>query len=90
MNELLSQAYSIKEGRFHSPPWMKVLIRELNDPFHILSKGYSGGVNVIDLANIHSCSFIATDDLGRHHNDGSFEILGRFDHSDMRGCSLLV
>jgi phenylacetate-coenzyme A ligase PaaK-like adenylate-forming protein len=90
MTELLSQAYSGGEGRFHCPPWMKVLIRDPNDPLSLLSPGQSGGINVIDLANLHSCSFIATADLGKQLSDGSFEVLGRYDHSDIRGCNLLV
>lgn len=88
MTELLSQAY-LKEKTFSCPPWMKVLIREASDPFNILKTG-RGAVNIIDLANIHSCSFIATDDLGRLYQDGTFEILGRMDHSQIRGCNLLV
>lgn len=90
MTELLSQAYSSGRGRFRTPPWMKILIRDTNDPLHLLEPSRSGAVNVIDLANYHSCAFIATQDLGRVHPDGSFEILGRFDHSDIRGCNLLV
>lgn len=89
MTELLSQAYSKGEGIYHCPPWMKVLVRDDEDPLHVMQTG-AGVVNIIDLANIHSCSFIATDDAGRVHADGSFEILGRVDGSDMRGCSLLV
>jgi hypothetical protein len=90
MTELLSQAYAPSFGRFHCPAWMKILVRDLNDPFALLPAEHSGGMNVIDLANMHSCSFISTEDLGRLHHDGSFEVLGRFDHSDMRGCSLMV
>jgi hypothetical protein len=86
----LSQAYSSGNGIFRAPPWMKVLIRDTNDPFHYLPTGQTGGINIIDLANIYSCSFIATQDLGRLHDDGSFEVLGRFDESDVRGCNLLV
>lgn len=89
MTELLSQAYSKGEGLYHCPPWMKILLRDDEDPLNILSSG-AGVVNVIDLANIYSCSFIATDDAGKLYEDGSFEILGRVDGSDMRGCSLLV
>ena len=89
MTELLSQAYSKGEGIYHCPPWMKVLLRDDEDPLRVITSG-SGVVNVIDLANIHSCSFIATDDAGKVYSDGSFEILGRVDGSDMRGCSLLV
>ncbi|WP_461640503.1 LuxE/PaaK family acyltransferase [Labilibaculum euxinus] len=90
MTELLSQAYSKGDSLFFTPSWMKILIRDTYDPFSYEQQGRSGGVNVIDLANIHSCSFIETQDLGRIHADGSFEILGRFDHSDIRGCNLLV
>lgn len=90
MTELLSQAYSAGGGRFQTPAWMKVLIRDTNDPLTLLDSPRAGAVNVIDLANYHSCSFIATHDLGRSYLDGSFEILGRFDHSDIRGCNLLV
>lgn len=90
MTELLSQAYSTGDGRFRSPSWMEVLIRDTNDPLTLVDQPRAGAVNIIDLANFHSCSFIATQDLGRCHNDGTFEILGRFDHSDIRGCNLLV
>jgi len=96
MTELLSQAYSTKEGIFHCPPWMKVLVRSEDDPFEIylpgkLNKEFTNGaVNVIDLANLFSCSFIATDDMGKLYNEGSFEILGRLDNSDIRGCSLML
>jgi len=90
MTELLSQAYSAGNGIFRAPPWMKVLIRDTNDPMHYLPSGQTGGINIIDLANLYSCSFIATQDLGKLHDDGSFEVLGRFDDSDMRGCNLLV
>lgn len=90
MTELLSQAYSTGEGIFSCPPWMQVLIRDVNDPLTIIEHERLGGVNVIDLANIHSCSFIATQDLGKRKSDGSFEISGRFDNSDIRGCNLLV
>ena len=94
MTELLSQAYSSGDGVFQTPPWMRILLRSAEDPF-LLSDAdgrplQSGLVNVIDLANLHSCSFVATDDIGRLSGDGAFEILGRLDHSDMRGCSLLV
>jgi hypothetical protein len=92
MTELLSQAYSQKDGVFKTPPWMKVLIREEDDPKSLISnpeKTFSGAINIIDLANLYSCSFIATDDLGRLYNDGMFEVLGRLDNSDIRGCSLL-
>jgi hypothetical protein len=90
MTELLSQGYSKGEGRFACPPWMKLLIRDTNDPLSLLEPGKTGGINVIDLANIHSCSFLSTQDLGKLHPDGHFEILGRFDNSDIRGCNLLV
>ncbi|MCK0188852.1 acyl transferase [Arenibacter sp. F20364] len=90
MTELLSQAYSQGNGRFRAPKWMKILTRETEDPLTLQKAGKTGGVNIIDLANIHSCSFIATQDLGKVHSDGSFEILGRFDHSDIRGCNLMV
>ncbi|MVN21104.1 acyl-CoA synthetase family protein [Mucilaginibacter arboris] len=90
MTELLSQAYSLSEGLFHCVPWMKVLIRDTNDPFTLLPNGKTGGINVIDLANINSCSFIATQDLGKMYENRSFEVLGRFDFSDIRGCNLLV
>jgi phenylacetate-coenzyme A ligase PaaK-like adenylate-forming protein len=90
MTELLSQAYSKGSGIFQTPPWMKVRIRDTNDPLTLLGDESSGGLNIIDLANVHSCSFIATQDLGKSYPDGSFEVLGRFDHSDIRGCNLLV
>ncbi|MCL4640320.1 MULTISPECIES: LuxE/PaaK family acyltransferase [Olivibacter] len=90
MTELLSQAYSEAKGVFACPPWMKVLIRDVNDPLTKLPKGLTGGVNIIDLANLNSCSFIATQDLGRVSSNNHFEILGRFDQSDIRGCNLLV
>jgi phenylacetate-coenzyme A ligase PaaK-like adenylate-forming protein len=90
MTELLSQAYSKGDGLFLSPPWMDVLVRDPNDPLSYLEDGRTGGLNIIDLANRYSCSFIATADLGRRHEDGGFEILGRFDHSDIRGCNLLT
>lgn len=90
MTELLSQGYSKGEGLFDTPPWMKILIRDTNDPLTLLDNSKTGAINVIDLANYHSCSFIATQDLGRIHTDGRFEILGRFDNADIRGCNLLV
>ena len=90
MTELLSQAYSKGDGVFQCPPWMKVVIRDVNDPLTQVKKNKTGGVNVIDLANINSCSFIATQDLGKVTNDNDFEIIGRFDNSDVRGCNLLV
>ena len=90
MTELLSQAYSNGEGQFSTPSWMKVLIRDPEDALSILPKGKSGGINIIDLANVHSCTFIATQDLGKIHENGTFEVLGRFDQSDIRGCNLMV
>jgi hypothetical protein len=89
MTELLSQAYSGGNGVFNCPPWMKIFIRNEEDPF-ALSQSGSGALNIIDLANINSCSFIATDDVGKLNDDGSFEVLGRMDGSDLRGCSLMA
>ena len=89
MTELLSQAYSKKEGVFTCPPWMKILTRDTEDPLSLL-QNKTGGINVIDLANVYSCSFIATQDLGIVKPDGSFNIMGRFDDSDIRGCNLMV
>jgi phenylacetate-coenzyme A ligase PaaK-like adenylate-forming protein len=94
MTELLSQAYSKGDGIFNCPPWMKILIRDEDDPLTVHSssqnKILSGAINVIDLANIYSCSFIATEDAGKLYEDNSFEVLGRLDNSDIRGCSLMV
>lgn len=90
MTELLSQAYSKGNGIFYCPSWMKVIIRDTYDPFSFLNEGKSGGINIIDLANINSCSFIETKDLGKINPDGSFEVSGRFDNSDIRGCNLLI
>lgn len=90
MTELLSQGYSMGNGIFKTPAWMQIRIRDTEDPLSIQPYGKTGGLNVIDLANINSCSFIATQDLGKSYADGSFEILGRFDHSDVRGCNLMV
>ncbi len=90
MTELLSQAYSKGEGIFNCPPWMKIITRDTNDPMSILGTNKTGGINIIDLANINSCSFLATQDLGKIYDDGSFEVLGRFDNSDIRGCNLLI
>lgn len=90
MTELLSQAYSKGRGKFQTPPWMRILIRDSYDPFALVSIGSTGGINVIDLANQKSCSFIQTDDLGRQNEDGSFEILGRMSASQIRGCNLLL
>jgi phenylacetate-coenzyme A ligase PaaK-like adenylate-forming protein len=89
MTELMSQAYSHSNGYYKTPPWMKILVREINDPFSIISTK-TGVINVVDLANFHSCAFIETQDLGRIDDKGSFEVLGRIDNSDMRGCNLLV
>lgn len=90
MTELLSQAYSLGNGVFESPSWMQILIRDTEDAMTYVPTGKSGGINVIDLANINSCSFIATQDLGRKNPNNSFEVLGRFDNSDIRGCNLMV
>ena len=90
MTELLSQAYAIENGQFYCPKHMKVFVRDLNDPFELIATNKTGVINVIDLANINSCSFIATQDAGKLFNDGSFEVLGRVDHSDIRGCNLLM
>jgi len=90
MTELLSQAYSLGDGVFECPPWMKVITRDTEDPLTVLQPSKTGGVNVIDLANYNSCSFIATQDLGKTLSKNQFEILGRFDHSDIRGCNLMV
>lgn len=90
MTELLSQAYSKGDGIFSCPNWMRVYIRDINDPNFLYSNNKSGGINIIDLANINSCSFIATEDMGSLHKNGNFEIMGRIDHTDTRGCNLLV
>ena len=91
MTELLSQAYSKNDGIFYCPPWMKVLIRDPQDPLEVTDEaGITGGINIIDLANYYSCSFIATGDLGRIHENGGFEVIGRFDNSDIRGCNLMA
>lgn len=89
MTELLSQAYSKGDGIFYCPPWMKVLVREEDDPMQIRTTG-KGALNIIDLANVYSCGFIATDDIGEVFEDGSFRVMGRMDNSDIRGCSLLA
>ena len=89
MTELLSQGYSNAHGLFEHPSWMKILIREMNDPFSFVEDGKTGGINVVDLANINSCSFIATQDLGKLE-DGKFRIMGRFDNADLRGCNLMM
>jgi len=91
MTELMSQAYSSGDGIFYCPPWMKIVIRDPQDPLSIFNTpGKTGGINIIDLANLNSCSFIATGDLGKLHEDGGFEVLGRFDNSDIRGCNLMA
>ena len=90
MTELLSQAYSLGEDRFFCPPWMKIISRDITDPLHKGLLRETSGINVIDLANFHSISFIETEDLGKVYEDGSFEVLGRMDNSDMRGCNLMV
>jgi hypothetical protein len=95
MTELLSQAYSRAAGIFNTPPWMKILLREPDDPFQVsdpasITASSTGAVNIIDLANVHSCSFIATDDIGRLRPGGTFEILGRLDNCDIRGCGLMI
>ena len=90
MAELMSQAYSDGNGIFRTPPWMRICVRDLNDPFRLLPNGATGGVNLIDLANLYSCSFLQTQDLGKIYDDGSFRILGRISGSEIRGCNLLV
>ncbi len=91
MTELMSQAYSDGNGIFHCPPWMKIVIRDPQDPLTLIDEpGKTGGINIIDLANINSCSFISTGDLGKVREDGGFEVLGRFDNSDIRGCNLMA
>lgn len=89
MTELLSQAYSLQHELFESPSWMRILVRELNDPLSVRALG-KGAINIIDLANVHSCSFLATDDYGEVYPNGLFTVLGRIDHSEIRGCSLLT
>lgn len=90
MSELLSQAYSEKTGIYHPVPWMKVVTRDPGDPLETHTGAHSGLLNIIDLANLHSCSFLATDDIGKVYHNGSFEVLGRSDNADLRGCSLMV
>jgi phenylacetate-coenzyme A ligase PaaK-like adenylate-forming protein len=90
MTELLSQAYSLGNGVFECPSWMQILVRDTEDALTYVPEGKTGGINVIDLANINSCSFIATQDLGKKNPNNSFEVLGRFDNSDIRGCNLMV
>jgi hypothetical protein len=89
MTELLSQAYAPANGVFKCTGTMHVFVRDINDPLDVMKEG-TGGINIIDLANIHSCSFIATEDVGTLYGDGSFEVLGRMDHSALRGCSLMA
>lgn len=90
MTELLSQAYSHGNGLFECPPWMSILIRDTDDALQYIDEGKTGGINVVDLANLNSCAFIATQDLGKKYANGTFEVLGRFDNSDIRGCNLMV
>lgn len=90
MTELLSQAYSKGNGIFNCPPWLKIMTRDTEDPLTLQIPGKTGGINIIDLANINSCAFIATQDLGKVYTNNSFEIIGRFDHSDIRGCNLMA
>jgi len=89
MTELMSQAYSKGQGEYQLPPTMQVFLRDMYDPFS-LSKRSRGGVNIIDLANFHSCAFVETQDLGNYDDEGNLEILGRFDNSEIRGCNLMV
>ncbi len=91
MTELMSQAYSSGDGIFYCPPWMRIVLRDPQDPLSLFRHpGKTGGINIIDLANRNSCSFIATGDLGRLHENGGFEVLGRYDQSDIRGCNLMA
>ena len=90
MTELLSQAYAVSNGQFQAPPWMRIVIRDLRDPFSPARSGKSGGINVIDLVNVHSCAFIATEDVGRLSDSNTFEVQGRIDQSEARGCNLMV
>ena len=90
MTELNSQAYALENGKFQLPIWLDVVIRDTNDPFATVSEGRSGGINIIDLSNVTTCAFIETRDLGKRNEDGTFEVLGRFDNSELRGCNLLV
>lgn len=90
MTELLSQAYAAEAGLFVCPPWMRIRVREVNDPFSFCPPGKSGGLNIIDLANAWSCAFIETSDLGVAYQDGRFEVLGRYDYAEQRGCSLML
>ena len=90
MTELLSQSYSKGEGVFYSPKWKKVLVRDMKDPLCVIGNNVAGGINIVDLANIYSCPFIATQDIGKTYEDGSFTVLGRFDNADIRGCNLMM
>ncbi|MEM9829524.1 MAG: acyl transferase [Bacteroidota bacterium] len=90
MTELLSQAYAQQLGEFSTPHWMKIMIRDVYDPFEYLTNGQQGGINIIDLANVDSCAFIETKDLGQFTRDGKFEVLGRYDNSEVRGCNIMV
>lgn len=90
MTELLSQAYSQGKGVYCCPPWMRIMTREVNDPFSCVLEGVTGGINVVDFANLYSCAFIETQDLGKSYADGTFSVLGRFDTSDVRGCNLML
>jgi len=90
MTELLSQAYAKADGTFESPPWMKVFVRDTTDPLSLIDYNKTGGLNIIDLANVYSCAFLATEDLGKMAEDGTFEVLGRFDQAEIRGCNLMV
>ena len=90
MTELLSQAYSLGNGIFECPNWMQILVRDTEDALTYIGSGKTGGINIIDLANINSCSFIATQDMGKLNSNNTFEVLGRFDNSDIRGCNLMV
>ena len=90
MTELLSQSYSKGNNIFKSPSWMKILIRDINDPLSIIGHNQTGGINIIDLANIYSCPFIATQDIGKTFDNNTFSVLGRFSYADIRGCNLLV
>lgn len=90
MTELLSQAWSKGDGLYRCPPWMRISLRDVNDPLSRVETGRTGGIDIIDLGNIASCPFISTQDLGRMHTDASFEVLGRYDNSDVRGCNLMV
>jgi phenylacetate-coenzyme A ligase PaaK-like adenylate-forming protein len=90
MTEMLSQAYAKKDGVFYMPPWMRILIRDPYDPLSMIPRDSSGGINIIDLANLYSCAFIATQDIGKPSPEGGFEVLGRFDNSDIRGCNLML